>query len=170
MRIGIRPALNGSWGGIYQYSLSTLRAAEEMSVDRFTLVCDDPEDPALSGFRERGWTIISTAPPRNTSIAARAIRKALGSSTPDIGEWWRQNDIGLMLYPAPTPLSFEAGVPFVVSVHDIQHRLQPEFLEVTHDGEWARRGSRGADRDKGDERGDEHHAKHRDAVPSGGEV
>ncbi|MCX8108652.1 MAG: glycosyltransferase family 4 protein [Verrucomicrobiae bacterium] len=36
-------------------------------------------------------------------------------------------------------LAFEVGVPYVFPVHDLQHRLQPEFPEVSADGEWERR-------------------------------
>jgi glycosyltransferase involved in cell wall biosynthesis len=34
---------------------------------------------------------------------------------------------------------FESGVPYVMPVYDLQHRLQPEFPEVSADGEWERR-------------------------------
>jgi glycosyltransferase involved in cell wall biosynthesis len=44
-----------------------------------------------------------------------------------------------MVYPAVHPFSFESGVPFVVAVHDLQHRLQPHFLEVSANGEWEHR-------------------------------
>jgi glycosyltransferase involved in cell wall biosynthesis len=41
-----------------------------------------------------------------------------------------------MLYPAADSLAFEADIPYVVAIHDLQHRLQPEFAEVSADGEW----------------------------------
>jgi glycosyltransferase involved in cell wall biosynthesis len=33
-------------------------------------------------------------------------------------------------------MSFEAGIPFVMPIHDLQHRLQPQFPEVSGNGEW----------------------------------
>jgi glycosyltransferase involved in cell wall biosynthesis len=50
----------------------------------------------------------------------------------------RLRDLGieLMLYPAPNTLSFETGIPYVMAIHDLQHRLQPEFPEVSANGEW----------------------------------
>ena len=45
----------------------------------------------------------------------------------------------VVVYPAPTPVALQAGVPFVVAIHDLQHRLQPEFDEVTAGGEGERR-------------------------------
>jgi glycosyltransferase involved in cell wall biosynthesis len=53
--------------------------------------------------------------------------------------WWRERGIDRMIYPQPQALAFEAGVPYAVAIHDLQHRLQPEFAEVSADGEWARR-------------------------------
>jgi glycosyltransferase involved in cell wall biosynthesis len=58
---------------------------------------------------------------------------------PDLERWWRQQGIDLMIFPQPHPLAFEGGVPYVVAIHDLQHRLQPEFREVSADGEWERR-------------------------------
>jgi glycosyltransferase involved in cell wall biosynthesis len=58
---------------------------------------------------------------------------------PNMRRWFRRFGVGLMIYPTPTPLSFESGIPYIMSIHDLQHRLQPEFPEVSADGEWERR-------------------------------
>ncbi|HEY3242974.1 MAG TPA: glycosyltransferase family 1 protein, partial [Phycisphaerae bacterium] len=57
----------------------------------------------------------------------------------DMRRWLLECGVELMIYPSPHRLSFEAGVPFVMAIHDLQHRLQPEFPEVSADGEWQRR-------------------------------
>ena len=44
--------------------------------------------------------------------------------------------VELLMYPHPTVIAFEAGVPYVIAVHDLQHRLQPEFPEVSANGLW----------------------------------
>ncbi len=44
--------------------------------------------------------------------------------------------IEFIVYPYPTTISFETRVPYVIAVHDLQHRLQPEFPEVSADGLW----------------------------------
>lgn len=58
---------------------------------------------------------------------------------PDVRKWFEFHEIDLMLYPAPTPLSFEAGIPYIMAIHDLQHRLQPEFPEVSANGVWKSR-------------------------------
>jgi glycosyltransferase involved in cell wall biosynthesis len=60
-------------------------------------------------------------------------------SRPDMNRWFRHCRVDLMLYPWPEKLSFEAGLPYVMAIHDLQHRLQPEFPEVSADGEWEAR-------------------------------
>jgi glycosyltransferase involved in cell wall biosynthesis len=44
-----------------------------------------------------------------------------------------------MLYPMVCTHAFETAVPYVLAIHDLQHRLQPEFPEVSADGEYERR-------------------------------
>jgi glycosyltransferase involved in cell wall biosynthesis len=36
-------------------------------------------------------------------------------------------------------VAFETDIPYVMAIHDLQHRLQPEFPEVSAGGEWERR-------------------------------
>ena len=57
----------------------------------------------------------------------------------ELGRWFRRCGSELMIYPAASSLAFEAGLPCVMAVHDLQHRLQPEFPEVSAGGEWERR-------------------------------
>jgi glycosyltransferase involved in cell wall biosynthesis len=57
-------------------------------------------------------------------------------SKPHYSRWFDQCGVELMIYPSPMPLSFETGFPYLMAVHDLQHRLQPEFPEVSANGEW----------------------------------
>jgi glycosyltransferase involved in cell wall biosynthesis len=58
---------------------------------------------------------------------------------PEVHRWLKSCGVQLMIYPTPTPLSFEAGVPYIMAIHDLQHRLQPDFPEVSANGEWEAR-------------------------------
>ena len=60
-------------------------------------------------------------------------------ANPVLGEWFARTGVELMLFPAPKAIAFEAGLPYIMAVHDLQHRLQPEFPEVSADGEWEAR-------------------------------
>jgi glycosyltransferase involved in cell wall biosynthesis len=48
-------------------------------------------------------------------------------------------NVNLLIYPFPAAVASEARVPYVMAIHDLQHRLQPEFPEVSANGEWERR-------------------------------
>jgi GT2 family glycosyltransferase/Flp pilus assembly protein TadD/glycosyltransferase involved in cell wall biosynthesis/2-polyprenyl-3-methyl-5-hydroxy-6-metoxy-1,4-benzoquinol methylase len=53
--------------------------------------------------------------------------------------FFKQHRIDVVIFPFPNPLSFECGLDYVMAIHDLQHRLQPEFPEVSAEGEWQRR-------------------------------
>ena len=57
---------------------------------------------------------------------------------PEMNRWFRHCGAELILYPVPERLSFEAGVPYIMAIHDLQHRLQPEFPDFSANGEWER--------------------------------
>lgn len=46
-----------------------------------------------------------------------------------------------MIYPAPSLHAYNTEVPFIMAIHDLQHRLQPHFPEVGGGGEADRRES-----------------------------
>lgn len=165
MKIGVFPRLWHSGGGVYQYSLCMLRAlyewVEEGSEHQFVIFRFSEESPP-TGFEPRsGWEIVTLQAPEQTSVAP--VRKIL-RRVPYLHAAWtkvRQHRWGswlpgettgrrlsgelahlgldLIIYPVPTMLSFELGIPFVMAVHDLQHRLQPEFPEVSAHGEWEAR-------------------------------
>jgi glycosyltransferase involved in cell wall biosynthesis len=60
-------------------------------------------------------------------------------SRPGLRRWFESCGVDFMLYSWPTRISFESGVPYVMAIHDLQHRLQPEFPEVSANGEWESR-------------------------------
>ncbi|HET9217125.1 MAG TPA: hypothetical protein VFR18_09120, partial [Terriglobia bacterium] len=56
-----------------------------------------------------------------------------------INDELRREGVNLMLYPSPLAVAFETEIPYVMAIHDLQHRLQPEFPEVSAFGDWERR-------------------------------
>jgi glycosyltransferase involved in cell wall biosynthesis len=177
MRIGIVPDLRRAAGGIYQYSMTMTNALREWSArgssDNFVLLTNGVEDPALQLFSKPRWEVRAYQP-ASVRRTAKNILSGLGldgatrrllakirkgptnfdvdrvrSRTQD-RQWLRSLGIELMLYPAPQTHAFETGLPYIMAIHDLQHRLQPEFPEVSADGEWEfreylfRNGSRNA--------------------------
>jgi glycosyltransferase involved in cell wall biosynthesis len=174
MRIGVVPNLNPSAGGIYQYSLTMLRALYEWKEgtcdDEFVVFAADLLHPALVSLNGRNWSVNSLMPVQPPSVREQTVnvlRRIIGEGPhreawrwlrgvtqqakatvpdpdlvrhrPDRSRWFHRWAVDLMLYPTPNPLSFETGIPYVMAIHDLQHRLQPEFPEVSVNGEWERR-------------------------------
>ena len=174
MRIGIVPAVARSSGGIYQYSLTMLRALDQWSddgcEDEFVVFAEDYPCRTLS-LNGRGWIFKPPMPLPSPSLLQKMVgiaRWIVGEGThrdawrwlrqrlqrvlrqgksllrnpdvvryrPEANQWFSNCGVDLMIYPMPNPLSFEAGVPYIMAIHDVQHRLQPEFPEVSANGEW----------------------------------
>jgi glycosyltransferase involved in cell wall biosynthesis len=167
MRVGIVPNLDPSAGGLYQYGLTLLRALYEWKTDDHFVVFSDQIECRVPSIESEGWQLMPLQPPSAPRKALDGLRKIVGEGPhrqawrwlrgvmsqanatlpnpdvvryqPEANRWFHTCGIGLMIYPAPTPLSFEAEVPYIMAIHDLQHRLQPEFPEVSANGEWEKR-------------------------------
>jgi glycosyltransferase involved in cell wall biosynthesis len=107
-----------------------------------------PREPPAGAIRQQLRRLVGEGPHRR---AFRWIRRHLSQHQDvrsrrrdldafvrrdELARWWRQQGIERMIYPQPQALAFEVGLPYAVAIHDLQHRLQPEFAEVSADGEW----------------------------------
>lgn len=83
---------------------------------------------------------------RMLSRRAPGARSQSSGSQPEVDAAWAtffaRHGIELLIFTADSELAPKVGVPYIAAVHDIQHRLQPEFPEVSADGEWERRETR----------------------------
>lgn len=177
MRIGIVPFLNPSGGGIYQYSMTMLRALGEWKdnacEDEFILFAEQAGEAGLR-LNGRAWTPKPLVPEQPFSLKDKMLAKLRAivgegphreawrhlraqwngtlsyrkerfddpdrvRSRPALKQWFESCGVDFMLYSWPNRMSFECGIPYVMAIHDVQHRLQPEFPEVSADGEWQSR-------------------------------
>lgn len=166
MRIGVVPGLDPADGGIHQYSLTMLKALgdckETFTGDEFIIFSSHPDNELTQMLKSEGWAVLPLVPVTLKRRVAkllgpgplRAIRKLMKNApAPGNGEvdvdhvnynteleqWFRANKIDLMIYPISSSLSFETRLPYILTIHDLQHRLQPEFPEVSANGEWEAR-------------------------------
>jgi glycosyltransferase involved in cell wall biosynthesis len=165
----VAPAAFEAAGGIYQYGevmLDALAELRDRRDERFVVIGNElgPSSPVLGG---RVWEVHPLTPGgvrrklvdpllraaqsslshANRDRALRAYlrvrrRRAVPDhlrSRPDVRRWLEGLGVDLMLYPAPVPTAFEAAVPYVLAVHDLQHRIHPEFPEISGGDQAARR-------------------------------
>lgn len=165
-KVGYVPALQPSAGGMYQYSLTMLDglqalAARDSSLEvvitssgsgrsevlrsQFRTMPIEPPGPRVN---IKGFLADSMRRPPFNVIMERLVRRRLNKEMnpdsapierPRARAWLTSSGIEAMIYSAPDRRSFEIGIPYVMCVHDLQHRRQPEFPEVSHNGEFERR-------------------------------
>lgn len=181
MKIGVFPILEGAGGGVYQYSLSLLRALIEWqheggAPDEFVVLHNDPKSPRTVQDSHAVKMLAPGLPdaPENWQVAPlsphpgwkrHALETGYLAARGQFGEGWRrwkqQNapashlptpdarikqhalnawlhklKLDLIVCAMPCSFAFETDIPFVMAIHDLQHRLQPQFPEVSQNGEW----------------------------------
>ncbi len=149
LRIGIHPNLRPHDGGVYQYALTMLESLYAWSQSEsgsysheFVVFAHDCDHPALAELTETNWSIQTFRPPwspEGVPASSSLPTLSIPQRQPDMQRWLMECGVELMIYPSPHRLSFETDVPFIMSIHDLQHKLQPEFPEVSADGEFERR-------------------------------
>ena len=134
--------------------------------DDFVVFTHQMHHPAIVPLNGHGWTVQPLHPPSVKRQALNMLRRIVGEGRhreawrwlrwwlqgklsrpdpdavrfrPDMSRWLHRCGVELMIYPDRSSLSFETGIPYVMTIHDLQHRLQPEFPEVSANGEWERR-------------------------------
>lgn len=168
MRIAIVPNSVSSVGGAYQYSLAVLAALGESTVsarnNQYTLLIGSGREiEYLDEYRSRwgltrlpistrerlkgiiensvckGWLsekathLAYRLAPEFLMDPDRVLRNRTGR------HFLEQLGIDWTFYTMPNSQSFEIGLPYVMPIHDLQHRLQPEFPEVSAHGAWEHR-------------------------------
>ena len=153
MKIGLIISGHGYIGGVHQFEttvLSGLRDFAGQSGHTFTVLNAPP------GFREEEFEtshlrfsnmIWPTAPILRRALAkgVRMVRNPLGGAgqTPgDLGPPMLRREalaeeFEVLYYLVPQPI--EADLPSILTIYDLQHRLYPEFPEVSAGGRWRSR-------------------------------
>jgi len=159
MRVGIvRNAADVGGGGIFQYEKAFLEALSEIApgfAAEFLCLTSRQSDLAalahFGGLNYRGLTIhmLDKPPPRQLP-PDRYIRLQPTALPPDPdpdhvyfdrrgANLVRDADVDLIVQLSPVANAFSLRMPFIVPIFDLNHRLQPEFPEVSAFGEFNRR-------------------------------
>jgi glycosyltransferase involved in cell wall biosynthesis len=164
MKIGIYFTSTKLHGGIYQYSTTLLEVLSEIPKHKyviFTVSKDIPEDIKKS---KRFKIIDIGRGPYGLSLKIRDIVSYLmiysiprlmhtlyrmhlfSMLTPFYKitqngyiKLFKNEKLDLMIFPTSANLSFLCDTPSIVVVHDIMHRVHPQFPEVSAGGRWESR-------------------------------
>lgn len=156
VRIGVVPRLEGSGGGIYQYSVTMLDGLSAISPRPELVLFTEPRSRKVAqAWEARGYQIADLWPrtlrwrvrramlriaPRSKHVATAGEHAySVRLQSAQVRQRIDRFGLDFIVLPAPSPFGFESDVPYVMAVHDLQHRLHPEFPEVSDDGEWSHR-------------------------------
>lgn len=145
MRIGIviKPEQNRERD--FHYSVSIIRGLSEGKTDDEYIVFTQSNNPIMH-YIPREWNVF---PIDNTLFTLDSDRTPyLGNDGFDLTQsginlraqhFFKQHHIDMLLFPSPHPLSFECGIPYIMAIHDLQHRIQPHFPEASGGTIWGTR-------------------------------
>jgi len=154
MRIGIaRSSADSVAGGTFQYEIVFLKALSEIATrypEELAYLCFNPGDlvtlAGTGGLSYRGLPILPMFKQAAQQHPPEAFTKQRPPTPPrldpnlvkfDYGraDALRKDAIDLLLLLSPNIPAFTFRLPFVVPIFDLNHRLQPEFPEVSAFGE-----------------------------------
>lgn len=138
--IGFFASFNETAGGVFQYAVSMFNALSKRKEKFIAFV--QPNSP-LKQYIPKHWQIVdipSFVWTRNEHRTNKVggdgfdlLEKGINTDAQTI---FKSYNIDLMLFGAPEMISFESGIPYLMPFHDLQHRIQPHFPEVSALGTW----------------------------------
>lgn len=147
MNIGIFTHGSMGAGGIYHYTKNLLDAIFSSDLEHNVVLFKNPGNQLdLSQFSLYPNCSIELFDPA-LHTTEQEVQQNIGENGVVIRAGFNERankhlsgmGIDLMIYPIAWSFSFECGIPYIVVIHDLQHRIQPEFPEVSAGGEWNRR-------------------------------
>ena len=147
MKIGIFTHGSMGAGGIYHYTKNLLDAIFTSDLEHSIVLFKNPGNQLdLSQYSQYPNCSIELFDPE-LHTTEQEVQEHIGENgfvtragfNEKAKKFLTGMGIDLMIYPIAWSFSFECGIPYIVVVHDLQHRIQPEFPEVSAAGEWNRR-------------------------------
>ena len=137
----------GPGGGTHQYTQTILDALLALPGDEYTIVAayadpmwlnDLPPRVQRVRLRDSAWNRALNKAWHVSRLPMSAWRKSAARLDSNIRALVNQR-CDLWLTPNNDRHAFRAPVPTLGTVHDLMHRYEPSFPEVSHDGEYERR-------------------------------
>lgn len=142
IRVGVFAFTKPESGGIYQYTRSVIAALQACrpDIDSIVLYTDQSWDNTdlFDASGGKNWHCVSQPAVRRavSRLALTIAQRVIGSNgrSAPLSPYRTsilRHGLDLIFYPSPIRVAYEVGIPYLVTVHDMQHRLQPEFAEVS---------------------------------------
>ena len=166
MEIGIVPSRDPRQGGVFQYGVLVLRALAQQpfarQAHRLSLIGPAAALRNVAQHTLPAWQRVGLYPVFSSRRAAGIMRALAGEAAtgklanwvrrqeaggardglvtqPGVGHMYRQHGVKFIFWTYSNGLAFECGVPFIAAVHDLQHRIQPDFMITQSRADWESR-------------------------------
>ena len=164
MKIGVYFTPRKEQGGVYQYTVEILEALNKIKGHKYVIITVSPDIPEKFINSRRFKLVDISSKARKFVLRTRDFMSGPFSllTTPLVSVLFRlklfkiltpiyklsqlpyikaieEENLDLIFYPTSSDLSFLAPIPAVVTVHDLQHRISPNFKEVSSGGRWEHR-------------------------------
>ncbi len=129
MKVGILTSIiTPDWGGVYQYTLSLLKALKNYPSDKFEYI--QIRSPTFPKILDRDIVVSSERSGLILKLK-RFFYTYMGLKIGDIrGQFNNLNDIDLLVSPFITLIPYFIGKPYIVTIHDFQHKYYPKFFSL----------------------------------------
>ncbi|HYN80924.1 MAG TPA: glycosyltransferase family 1 protein [Gemmatimonadaceae bacterium] len=134
-------------GGAFQYTQAILEAALELPRDRYSIVLAYSDPSWLDVIRDR-----ARAFRLNDSLWSRLLNRIWHEARLPVSAWRKfaapfdsnmrtlvAERCDLWICPNHDRYAFRAEIPALGTVHDLMHRYEPSYSEVSENGEYAAR-------------------------------
>jgi glycosyltransferase involved in cell wall biosynthesis len=134
-------------GGAFQYTQAILEAALELPRDRYSIVLAYGDPSWLDVVRDR-----ARAFPLRDSLWSRFLNRIWHEAGLSVSAWRKfaapfdanmralvAERCDLWICPSHDRYAFRAEIPALGTVHDLMHRFEPSYSEVSENGEYAAR-------------------------------
>lgn len=164
MKIGIYFTAEKKHGGVYQFAISFLEALEKIKANNYLIITTSGDLPEKF-YNLTNFEIINTSSvtkiqtPLDSGQGLINFQQLILKTTGKFYKWKlyklinllnylinrrvvniiRKQKLDLIFYFSASHLATLIDVPFVTVIYDLQHRLNPQFKEVSADGRWETR-------------------------------
>jgi len=163
MKIGIYFTAGKNDGGVYQYAISFLDSLAKIPKQEYYIISTSLDLPENYRHQDR-FTIVDLSETKNAQAHFAKLKDNISlffsSYLPSLMKyvyqfhlfslvqlviWYFQrtniktiDDLSLdvIIFPAASDLAYLVKTPIIVAVHDLEHRLNPQFPEVSLGGRW----------------------------------
>lgn len=147
MRIGIFFNCRPDQGGLYQYGLTMIDSLSKSNSNHQFFCFNATLNPLPIAVNKPNWKVITLS---HIGIRWRLLLEFFIMLMAKFGVKYplkiipeyksiKNSFIDLMIFTKPTIYSFQWKYKIIFPIHDLQHKIQPEFPEVSKNGEFNRR-------------------------------